>query len=187
LSVTEYIWSGGENVQCEIEVEAVGDRRTTKIFRSTARRIQRDGLLPLSFKDGRPVEYVESSAASAMARAKLFLDRRYGFGTVVESKGATTGMKVFPLQSVPKELVIAGYRRYGCTVCRIGEPDEDKLAHWLEHAQREHGYEVVSDQLEAAPGIPEFGPRFRVIRLRYLFAREDDAAPAVDRSLQDDR
>jgi len=185
--VTDYIWTGGESVEPEIEVEPVGDRRTAKIFKATARRIQRDGLLPLSMKDGRPVEYVENSAASAMARAKLFLDRRFGFGTVVESKGATMGMRVFPLQSVPKELVIASYSRYGCPVCRIGEPDEDKMAHWLEHAQREHGYEVVSDKQEIAPGIPEMGPRFRVIRLRYLFAREDGAPEAkADVSMKDD-
>jgi hypothetical protein len=189
LSVTEYIWTGGESVQCEIEVEAVGDRRTTKIFRATARRIQRDGLLPLALKDGRPVEYVESSAASAMARAKLFLDRRFGFGTVVESKGATAGMRLFPLQRVPEHLVIAAYGRYGCPVCRIGEPDEEKLAQWLEHAQREHGYEVLSDGLEAAPRIPELGQRFRVIRLRHLFTRNTDTAPetTADASMNDER
>jgi hypothetical protein len=184
--VTEYIWTGGEDVRCEIEVETVGDRRTSRIFRATARRIQRDGLLPLSLKDGRPAEYVENSAASAMARAKLFLDRRFGYGTVAEAKGATAGMRVFPLQSVPNELVIAEYRRYGCPVCRIGEPDEEKLAHWLEHAQREHGYEVVSDARETAPGIPDEGPRFRVIRLRYLFAREGNATPEAG-ALQDER
>jgi hypothetical protein len=189
LSVNEYIWTGGENVQCEIEVEAVGDRRTTKIFRATARRIQRDGLLPLAFKDGRPVEYVESSAAAAMARAKLFLDRRFGFGTVVESKGSTVGMRVFPLQHVPAQLVIAAYGRYGCPICRIGEPDDGKLAHWLEHAQREHGYEVVSDGLEAAPRIPELGQRFRVIRLRHLFTRDTPAEPeaTADASLNDEQ
>ena len=187
--MADYIWTGDENVQCEIEVEPVGDRRTTKIFKATARRIQRDGLLPLSLKDGRPVEYVENSAASAMARAKLFLDRRFGFGTVAESKGATVGMRLFPLQRVPDELVIAGYGRYGCPVCRIGEPDEEKLAHWLEHAQREHGYEVVSDQQEAAPGIPELGRRFRVIRLRHVFTHGAGTAPASqpDASLNDDR
>jgi hypothetical protein len=179
LKVTEYIWTGGENVQCEIEVEAVGDRRTTKIFRATARRIQRDGLLPLSHKDGRPVEYIETTAAAAMARAKLFLDRRFGFGTVTEAKGATSGMRVFPLQQMPERLVIAAYGRYGCPVCRIGEPDEEKLGAWLEHAQREHGYEVVSDQLEAAPRVPALGERFRVIRLRHLFTRETDTAPEV--------
>jgi len=187
--VSEYIWTGGEDVRCEIEVEPVGDRRTTKIFKATARRIQRDGLLPLSLKDGRPAEYVENSAASAMARAKLFLDRRFGFGTVAEAPGQTAGMRVFPLQTVPKELVIAEYRRYGCPVCRIGEPDEQKLAHWLEHAQREHGYEVITDQREAAPGIPDSGPRFRVIRLRYLYQREDEAAPTApaDASVNDER
>ena len=185
--MADYIWTGDENVQCEIEVEPVGDRRTTKIFKATVRRIQRDGLLPLSLKDGRPVEYVESSAASAMARAKLFLDRRFGFGTVAESKGGTVGMRFFPLQRVPDDLVIAGYGRYGCPVCRIGEPDEEKLAHWLEHAQREHGYEVVSDRREAAPGIPELGRHFRVIRLRHLYTREAGAAPeakADDSSLR---
>jgi hypothetical protein len=177
LNVAEYIWTGAENVACEIEVEPMGDRRTAKIFRAIARRIQRDGLLPLSFKDGRPAEYVENSAANAMARAKLFLDRRFGFGSVAESKGLTAGMRVFPVESVPKELVIAEYRRYGCPVCRIGEPDEDKLSQWLEHAQREHGYEVVSDQRETAPGIPDMGPNFRVIRLRHLFQRAGDTAP----------
>jgi hypothetical protein len=87
---------------------------------------------------------------------------------------------------VPKELVIAEYRRYGCPVCRIGEPDDEKLAHWLEHAQREHGYEVVSDARETAPGIPDEGPRFRVIRLRYLFAREGDTTTEAS-ALQDER
>ena len=96
---------------------------------------------------------------------------------MAEAKGATVGMRLFPLQRVPKELVIASYSRYGCPVCRIGEPDEDKMARWLEHAQREHGYEVVTDKAEAAPGIPEMGPRFRVIRLRYQFERAEDAAP----------
>jgi hypothetical protein len=178
--VADYIWTGAENVQCEIEVEVVGDRRTSKVFKATARRIQRDGLLPLSLRDGRPVEYIETSAADAMARAKLFLDRRFGFGTMAEAKGATVGMRLFPLQRVPEGLMIATYSRYGCPVCRIGEPDEEKLDHWLEHAQKEHGYEVVSDQLEAAPGIPEQGPRFRVIRLRYLYARERDTTPEAN-------
>jgi hypothetical protein len=168
--VPEYIWTGDEGVQCEIEVEPIGDRRTTKIFKSTARRIQRDGLLPLALRDGRPVEYVENSAADAMARAKLFLDRRFGFGTVAEAKGATGGMRLFPLQRVPDTLVLAAYGRYGCPVCRIGEPDEEKLDRWTEHAQREHGYEVVTDRVEAAPGLPNLGRRFRVVRLRRVFA-----------------
>jgi hypothetical protein len=163
----DYIWTGDEDVQCEIEVEPVGDRRTTHIYKATARRIQRDGLLPLSLKDGRPVEYVETSAADAMARAKLFLDRRFGFGTLTEANGATVGMRLFPLQRVPETLVIAGYGRYGCPVCRIGEPDEEKLAHWIEHAQREHGYEIVTDRREAAPGLPDAGRHFRVVRLRH--------------------
>jgi hypothetical protein len=188
--VAEYIWTGGENVQCEIDVEPVGDRRTTTIFKATARRIQRDGLLPLSLKDGRPVEYVESSAADAMARAKLLLDRRFGFGTVAEAKGATVGMRLFPLQRVPDELVIAGYGRYGCPVCRIGEPDEEKLSHWLEHAQQEHGYEVLTDRREAAPGIPEVGRRFRVIRLRHMTAHGPTVKSAeteADAPMNDDR
>ena len=186
--MTEYIWTGGENVQCEIEVEAVGDRRTTRIFRASARRLQRDGLLPLAFKDGRPVEYVETTAAAAMARVKLFLDRRFGFGTVTDAKGSTAGMRVFPVQQVPGQLVIASYGRYGCPVCRIGEPDDEKLAGWLEHAQREHGYEVVSDQLEAAPRVPALGVRFRVIRLRHLFTPTDTSAEArADASANDER
>jgi hypothetical protein len=175
--VADYIWTGDENVQCEIEVEPVGDRRTTKIYKATARRIQRDGLLPLSLGDGRPVEYVESSAADAMARAKLFLDRRFGFGTVSEAKGATNGMRLFPMQRVPDTLVIAGYSRYGCPVCRIGEPDEEKLAHWIEHARREHGYEIVSDRREAAPGLPDAGHRFRVVYLHRLPGVTQTASP----------
>jgi hypothetical protein len=166
--VADYIWTGAGNIQCEIEVEPVGDRRTAKTFKATARRMQRDGLLPLSFGDGRPAEYVENSPAAAMARAKLFLDRRFGFGTVAEAKGVTVGMRFFPLEQVPDELVIAGYGRYGCPVCRIGEPDEDKLSYWLEHAQQQHGYEVVSDKREAAPGTRDAGHHFRVIRLRHL-------------------
>jgi hypothetical protein len=167
--VPDYIWTGNDEVQCEIDVEPIGDRRTTKIFKATVRRIQRDGLLPLALRDGRPVEYVESSAADAMARAKLFLDRRFGFGTVSEAKGATAGMRMFPLQHVPDTLVIAAYGRYGCPVCRIGEPDEEKLDRWTEHAQREHGYEVVTDRVETAPGLPNLGRRFRVVHLRRVF------------------
>ena len=166
--MADYIWTGGEGVQCEIDVEPVGDRRTTKIFKAIVRRLQRDGLLPLSFKDGRPVEYVESSLPDAMARAKLFLDRRFGFGTVSDGKGSTAGMRLFPLERVPDDLVIAGYGRYGCPVCRIGEPDEEKLAYWIEHAQREHGYEIITDRREAAPGLPAAGSRFRVVQLRHL-------------------
>jgi hypothetical protein len=189
--VTEYIWTGGEDVRCEIEVEAVGDRRTTKIFKATARRIQRDGLLPLAMGNGRPVEYVESSPASAIERAKLFLDRRFGFGTVVETEDATAGMRLFPLERVPDELVLASYGRYGCSICRIGEPDEEKLDDWLEHAQREHGYQVVTDRREAAPGIQDASLRFRVIRFRHLPTIEpttvSSAEPQGDPSMNDER
>ena len=184
----DYIWTGDEDVQCEIEVEPVGDKRTTRIFKATVRRIQRDGLLPLSFKDGRPVEYVETTVEDAMARAKLFLDRRFGFGAVSEANSATHGMRLFALQRVPADLVIAGYGRYGCPVCRIGEPDEEKLAHWIEHAQREHGYEIVTDRREAAPGLPDAGRHFRVLRLRHLSASAAlKRAEAADASVNDDR
>ena len=107
----------------------------------------------------------------------------------MEAKGATAGMRVFPLQRVPEQLVIAAYGRYGCPICRIGEPDEERLSHWLEHAQREHGYEVVSDSLEAAPRIPELGLRFRVLRLRHLFTRDTDTSTEAraDASANDER
>ena len=61
---------------------------------------------------------------------------------VDEVEGATSGMRLFALQEAPEDLVIAGYGRYGCPVCRIGEPDEEKFDHWIAHAQREHGYDV---------------------------------------------
>jgi hypothetical protein len=166
--VADYIWTGDEGVQCEIEIEPVGDHRPPEIFKVTARRIQRDGLQPLALRDRRPVEYVETSMEYALKRAKRFLDRRFGYGTIAKAKDATVGMRLFPLQHVPDEVVIAEYARYGCPVCRIGEPDEDKMAYWLEHAAREHGYVVVSDERKTAPGIPESGRHFRVVRLRYL-------------------
>ena len=153
-------------MRCEIEIETIGDRPPSRFFKATVRRIQHDGLLPLSFGDGRPAEYVESDAADALARAKLFLDRRFGFGALEEAPGGTAGMRLFALQEAPDHLVIAGYGRYGCPVCRIGEPDEEKFDHWLAHAHREHGYDVVSDRREVAPWIPDIGRHFRVVRLR---------------------
>jgi hypothetical protein len=184
--VADYIWTGDEDVQCEIEIEPVGKRRPAKVFRATARRIQRDGLVPLSLWDGRPAEYVETSAADAVDRAKLFLDRRFGYGAIAEANGATLGMRLFPLQQVPEQLVIAGYGRYGCPVCKIGEPDEDKLDYWVKHVLREHGYRVVTDERQAAPGIPDTGLRFRVIRLRRLEivrTAVNDAEPGDDRDV----
>jgi hypothetical protein len=164
--VADWLWIGEEDVQCEIEIEEIGERSQSRVYKATIRRIQRDGLLPLAFGDGRPVEYVETDVADALARAKLFLDRRFGFGAVEEVEGATSGMRMFALQEAPEDLVIAGYGRYGCPVCRIGEPDEDKFEHWIAHAQREHGYGVIADYREAAPGIPYVGRQFRVIRFR---------------------
>ncbi len=161
----DYIWTGDEDVTCEIEVEPVGERRPAKIFKATVRRILTDGLLPLALRDGRPVEYVETSELDVVARAKLFLDRRFGFGAIEEAKDATAGMRLFTLQRVPDTLVIAAYGRYGCPVCRIGEPDDDKLDRWIAHAAREHGYDVISDGFEGAPGLPDLGRRFRVVRL----------------------
>ncbi len=164
--MADYLWSGDEDVQCEIEIEQIGDRRKSHIFKATVRRIQHDGLLPLSYGDGRPAEWVETNQLDALARAQLFIHRRFGFGTLSEATDATSGMRLFTLQQPPDDLVIAAYGRYGCPVCKIGEPDEEKLDHWLEHAQREHGYEVTSDRREPAPGLPDTGRRFRVIRLR---------------------
>lgn len=164
--MADWLWIGEEEVQCEIEIEEIGERSKSRLYKATIRRIQRDGLLPLAFGDGRPVEYVETDAADALARAKLFLDRRFGFGAVDEVEGATSGMRLFALQEAPEDLVIAGYGRYGCPVCRIGEPDEDKFDHWIAHAQREHGYDVIADYREPAPGIPYIGRQFRVIRFR---------------------
>ena len=164
--MADWLWIGEEEVQCEIEIEEIGERTKSRLFKATIRRIQRDGLLPLAFGDGRPAEYVETDAADALARAKLFLDRRFGFGAVDEVEGVTSGMRVFALQEAPESLVIAGYGRYGCPVCRIGEPDEDKFDHWIAHAQREHGYDVIADYRETAPGIPYIGRQFRVIRFR---------------------
>jgi hypothetical protein len=164
--VADWLWIGEEDVQCEIEIEEIGERSKPRLYKATIRRIQRDGLVPLAFGDGRPVEYVETDAADALARAKLFLDRRFGFGAVEEVEGTTSGMRMFALQEAPESLVIAGYGRYGCPVCRIGEPDEDKLEHWIAHAQREHGYDVIADYREPAPGIPYIGRQFRVIRFR---------------------
>lgn len=163
--MADYIWSGPEHVRCDIEVEPVGDRRTAKRFTAAARRIYRDGLVPLTLRNGFLAAWEESTAADALARAKLFLDRRFGFGTVAEGGGATEGMKVFPAERVPAEMVIAGYRRYGCRICRIGEPNEDAFKHWIDHAAREHGYEVVSDQLERAPRLRDQEKLFRVVRL----------------------
>lgn len=175
------MWSGDEDVRCEIEIEQVGDRRTSNIFKATVRRIQHDGLLPLSYGDGRPAEWVETSELDALARAQLFLHRRFGFGTLEEATDATAGMRLFTLQQPPENLVIAAYGRYGCPVCKIGEPDEEKLEHWLQHVQREHAYEVVSDHREAAPWIPDDGRRFRVIRLhRKPGIRQTVSAPEPD-------
>jgi hypothetical protein len=165
--VAEYVWSGDEAVVCEIEIETVGDRRKAEGYKAIPRRIQRDGLLPLALANRRAAEYQEISTALALARAKLFLDRRFGFGTISEGKGETNGMRLFALERAPDELVIAEFGRYGCPVCRIGEPDDAKLGYWLEHARREHGYEVVSDRREPAPGLPDANRRFRVIRLRW--------------------
>jgi hypothetical protein len=175
--VPDYIWTGDEGVQCDVEVEPVGARRPAKIFKATVRRILLDGLLPLAMRDGRPVEYVDTSEIDVVSRAKLFLDRRFGFGAMEPVKGATAGMRLFALERVPDTLMIAAYGRYGCPVCRIGEPDEEKLERWIEHAKREHGYEVITDQVEAAPGLPNHGRRFRVLRLRRVFV---DNAPVSD-------
>jgi hypothetical protein len=163
--VSRFIWSGSDEVRCQIELEPAGDRRYTRNLSVVVRRIYRDGLLPLAFRDGRPVEYVEPSQDAALARAKLFLDKRFGFGAVAKDPGTTAEMRIFPVQRVPEKISIAGYRRFGCPVCRIGEPNEDRIDHWVEHAQREHGYEVASDRREHAPRLRNVDTLFRVVRL----------------------
>ena len=161
----DYIWKGPDDVLCQIEVEPIGNPRSARWFTGTARRIYPDGLLPLALPSGAPAEWKEESAASALARVQLFLDRRFGYGTVAESRGELAGRKVFPVQRVPADMVIAGYRRYGCRICRIGEPNDDRFEHWIEHARREHGYQVVSDRRERAPWLPDVDRLFRVVRL----------------------
>ena len=164
-TVWNFVWTGVEEVRCHIEVEILGDRRLNSLFGVAARRIHYDGLTPLALKDGRPAEWRETSKDAAVARAKLFLDKRFGYGTVAPSNMAVTEQRVFPVQRVPERLTIAGYRRFGCPVCRIGEPNEDRIPYWIEHAEREHGYQVVSDQRERAPRLRDVETMFRVVRL----------------------
>jgi hypothetical protein len=164
-TVWNYVWTGVEEVRCHIEVEVVGDRRSSSLFSAAVRRIHYDGLTPLAIKDGRPAEWRETSKDAALARAKLFLDKRFGFGNVAPSKTTVSDLRVFPVQRVPERLTIAEYRRFGCPVCRIGEPNEDRIPYWIEHAQREHGYEVQSDRQERAPRLRNVDKMFRVVRL----------------------
>jgi hypothetical protein len=163
--VLRFIWSGSDEVRCQIELEPAGDRRYTRNLSVVVRRIYHDGLQPLALRDGRPAEWVESSQDAALGRAKLFLDKRFGFGAVAKDQGTTADMRVFPLQRVPEKITIAGYRRFGCPVCRVGEPNEDRIDYWIEHAQREHGYEVVSDRRAHAPRLRNVDTLFRVVRL----------------------
>ena len=164
-SVWNFVWTGTEDLRCHIEVEIVGDRRSNGLFNAAVRRMHYDGLTPLALRDGRPAEWRESSKEAALARAKLFLDKRFGFGNVAPSNTAVTDVRVFPVQRVPEKLTIAEYRRFGCPVCRVGEPNADRMAHWIEHAQNEHGYEVVSDREERAPRLRNVDKMFRVVRL----------------------
>ena len=164
-SVWNFVWTGSDEVRCHVEVEVVGDRRNASLFNAAVRRIHYDGLTPLALKDGRPAEWRERTKDAAMARAKLFLDKRFGFGNIAPSNVSVTEQRVFPVQRVPERLTIAGYRRFGCPVCRIGEPNEDRIPHWIEHAEQEHGYQVVSDRRERAPRLRNVETMFRVVRL----------------------
>jgi hypothetical protein len=163
--VLRFIWTGSDEVRCQVEIEPEGDRRYSKNVSVVVRRIYRDGLVPLALSDGRPVEYVEPSRDAGIARAKLFLDKRFGFGTMGKDPGTTADMRVFPVERVPAKLTIAGYRRFGCPICKVGEPNEDRIDHWVEHAQREHGYAVASDRREHAPRLRNVDTLFRVVRL----------------------
>jgi hypothetical protein len=165
LTIWRHVWTGPEDVRCQVEVEIVGDARTSRTYSSIARRIHHDGLVPLVEKNGMLAEFVDNSREKALARAKLYLDRRFGFGAISKPEESTIQMRVFPPERVPEKTTIAGYRRYGCSICRIGEPNEDKFAYWLEHAIREHGYQIVSDTRERAPRLRKLETLFRVVRL----------------------
>jgi hypothetical protein len=164
-TVWNFVWAGTDEVRCHVEVEVVGDPRTSTRFNAAVRRMHYDGLTPLALKDGRPAEWQETSKDAAAARAKLFLDKRFGFGNLTPSNIAVRDVRVFPVQRVPERLTIAGYRRFGCPVCRIGEPNEDRISYWVEHAEREHGYQVASDRRERAPRLRHVETLFRVVRL----------------------
>ncbi len=175
-TVWRFIWSGADDVHCQIEVEVVGDRRSSRTFTAIVRRIHSDGLIPLVQSDGRLAEFAEGSKADAVARAKLFLDRRFGFGNVGKPDNSTENMRVFPSQQLPEQIIIAGYRRFGCPVCRIGEPNDDRFDYWLKHAAREHGYQVVSDTREPAPRLQDVDKLFRVVRLARPASADDQPA-----------
>jgi hypothetical protein len=164
-TVWRFIWAGTDDVRCQIEVEIVGDHRTSRTFSAIVRRLYYDGLVPLVQSDGRLAEFTENSKENALARAKLFLDRRFGFGNVGKPEKTTENMRIFPSQRLPEKITIAGYRRFGCPVCRIGEPNEELFAYWIEHAAREHGYQVVSDTREPAPRLRNVEKLFRVVKL----------------------
>jgi hypothetical protein len=167
LTVWRHIWIGPEteNVRCQIEVEILGDPRTSREYGSIARRIYHDGLVPLVQKNGMLAEFVDSTREKALARAKIYLDRRFGFGTVSKPEDTTQNMRVFPSERVPEKVVIAGYRRFGCSICKIGEPNEETFSQWIDHATREHGYQVVSDTRERAPRLRNVERLFRVVRM----------------------